>query len=79
MAQDRVSAARQMFWRAAEACDQHAAFALATTYDPVMLRKRGLTLATPDVSIARTWYEKAETLGSTEASQQLERLSRQNR
>ena len=79
MRQARVSAARLMFQRAAQACDWRAAFALATTYDPVMLRKLGTTLATPDVATARAWYEKAKQLGSTEASQYLERLSRQGR
>jgi TPR repeat protein len=30
--------------------------------------------AVPDVAMARTWYQKAQELGSTEAAERLERL-----
>jgi len=75
MGEGRVSAARLMFQRAAEACDVRAAFALGASYDPIMLQKLGVALLDPDVGTARSWYQKAKELGSSEASQELELLS----
>jgi hypothetical protein len=75
MGEGRVSAARLVFQRAAEACDVRAAFALGASYDPIMLQKLGVALLDPDVAAARAWYEKARELGSSEASQELELLS----
>jgi hypothetical protein len=75
MGEGRVSAARLMFQRAAEACDVRAAFALGASYDPIMLQKLGVALLDPDVGAARSWYQKAKELGSSEASQELELLS----
>jgi TPR repeat protein len=73
MANGDVAAARLMYQRAAEAGEAVAAFALAETYDPVMLAKGGVP---PDVGLARYWYEKARDLGSTMAPERLERLAR---
>jgi hypothetical protein len=75
MGEGRVSAARLMFQRAAEACDVRAAFALGASYDPIMLQKLGVALLDPDIAAARSWYQKAKELGSSEASQELELLS----
>jgi TPR repeat protein len=75
MGQGRISAARPLFQRAAEACDMKAAFALGATYDPIILRKLGATLLDPNVAVARAWYEQARELGLSEASHQLELLS----
>jgi hypothetical protein len=75
MGEGRVSAARLMFQRAAEACDVRAAFALGASYDPIMLQKLGVALLDPDVPTARSWYQRAKELGSSEASQELELLS----
>jgi hypothetical protein len=75
MGEGRVSAARLVFQRAAEACDVRAAFALGASYDPIMLQKLGVALLDPDIAAARAWYEKAKELGSSEASQELELLS----
>lgn len=75
MGQGRVSAARLVFQRAADACDKQAALALAATYDPIMLERLGIAMLDPDVAAARSWYEKAKELGSPEASRQLELLS----
>ena len=75
MGQGRISAARPLFQRAAEACDMKAAFALGATYDPFMLKKLGATLLDPDVATARAWYEQARGLGLSEASRQLDLLS----
>jgi len=71
------AAARLMYQRAAEAGSAMAAFALAETYDPLVVGKlnvRGET--TPDFAKATIWYEKAKELGSSEAPQRLERLAR---
>jgi hypothetical protein len=75
MGEGRVSAARLMFQRAAEACDVRAAFALGASYDPIMLQKLGVALLDPDIAAARSWYLKAKELGSAEATQELELLS----
>ena len=75
MGEGRVSAARLVFQRAAEACDVRAAFALGASYDPIMLQKLGVALLDPDIAAARAWYEKAKELGSSEASQELELLA----
>ncbi|HEV2977497.1 MAG TPA: hypothetical protein VG425_07905 [Casimicrobiaceae bacterium] len=75
MGEGRVSAARLVFERAAEACDVRAAFALGASYDPIMLQKLGVALLNPNVPAARSWYERAKELGSSEASRELELLS----
>jgi hypothetical protein len=67
-----VAAARLMYQRAAEAGEATAAFALAETYDPLILAKGGIP---PDVALAQTWYRKARDLGSTQAPERLERLA----
>jgi TPR repeat protein len=77
MASKDFAAARLMYQRAAEAGSAMAAFALAETYDPLVLGKlnaRGGV--TPDFTLAATWYEKAKDLGSSEAPERLERLAR---
>jgi hypothetical protein len=77
MAIGNVGAARMILLPAAEADDSVAAFALAETYDPLVLRKlnaKGGIAA--DISIAQTWYEKAKDLGYTVASERLARLAR---
>jgi hypothetical protein len=72
MANGDVAAARLMYQRAAEAGEAIAAFALAETYDPLVL-KGGVP---PDVGLAHAWYERARDLGSTMASERLDRLAR---
>ena len=77
MANGDISSARLLYRRAAEAGEAMAAFALAETYDPLMLRKLtpkgGIR---PDIGLAQSWYEKAKDLGSTAAPERLERLAR---
>ncbi len=65
-----------MYQRAAEAGDAAAAFALAETYDPLVLAKGDIP---PDVGLARIWYTKAIDLGSTSALERLEKLARARR
>jgi len=78
MANEDIAAARLMFQRAAEAGDADAAFALAETYDPLVLnklgRKGGITIRS-DIARAQSWYERARDLGSTLAPERLVRLS----
>jgi hypothetical protein len=77
MSNGNVGAARMMFQPAAEAGDPVAAFALAETYDPLVLKTLGAKGGiTPDVALANSWYEKAKELGSPAAPDRLNRLAR---
>jgi hypothetical protein len=67
--------ARIVFQRAAEAGDANAAVALGATYDPTMLAKLGVVGFSADVAKARSWYQKAEKLGSPEARRRLDILA----
>lgn len=67
--------ARTVFQRAAEAGDAYAAMALGATYDPNVLAKLGVLGMGADVDKARTWYQRAESLGSQEATQRLSLLA----
>jgi TPR repeat protein len=67
--------ARMVFQRAAEAGDAYAAMALGATYDPGVLAKLGVVGMSADVEKARNWYQKAESLGSTEATKRLRMLA----
>jgi hypothetical protein len=76
MTYGEVAAARVMFQRVAEAGEGAGAFALAETYDPLVLG--GLRLREgirPDLALARTWYERARELGSLEARDRISRLA----
>jgi hypothetical protein len=76
MATGDITAARMMFERAAEAGEAAGAFALAETYDPVVLRRLRLRGGiAPDVALARRWYEKARDLGSIAAPERIVRLT----
>jgi hypothetical protein len=71
-----IATARKIFELVAEAGEAAGAFALAETYDPLELG--GLRLAEgikPDVALARTWYERARSLGSPDARDRLSRLA----
>jgi len=69
-----LAAARIVLRRAVEAGNARAALLLGETYDGGFLRRFGYN---PDVdrTTARTWYEVARRLGSTEALQRLNRLA----
>jgi hypothetical protein len=67
--------ARILFQRAAEAGDATAAMALGATYDPNVLAKLGVVGMGADVEKARSWYRKAESFGSAEASRRLNALA----
>jgi hypothetical protein len=74
LAQGDIAAARLILGRAAEARDARAAFSLAATYDPSVLRQLHVVGFRPDVAQARAWYEKAAEYGSAEASRRLAAL-----
>ncbi len=74
LAQGDIAAARLILGRAAEAHDARAAFSLAATYDPSVLKQLHVVGFRPDVAQARSWYEKAAEYGSAEASQRLAAL-----
>jgi hypothetical protein len=70
-----LSSARLLLRPAAEARDARAAFALAGTYDPLVLSKLRVYGFVPDATAARHWYQRAVELGSPEASARLDMLS----
>ncbi|MBV8451556.1 MAG: hypothetical protein JOZ29_04700 [Deltaproteobacteria bacterium] len=74
MANGKVTEARLVFQRAAEACDTDATFALGAAYDPILLQKLGIP-ALGNIGIARAWYERAKQLGSAEARDQLDLMA----
>jgi hypothetical protein len=70
-----VVTARIVFQRAAEAGNANAAIALGTTYDPNVLAKPGVVGVSADSEKARSWYQKAENLGSPDARGRLDVLA----
>jgi TPR repeat protein len=76
LAQGDIAAARLVLGRAAEAHDARAAFSLAATYDPAVLKQLHAVGFRPDIAQARAWYEKAAEYGSAEASRRLAALPR---
>ena len=69
-----IASARLLLQRAADAREPQAAFALAGTYDPVVLSRVKAYGIAPDLAMARNWYEKAREFGSSDAQRQLEQL-----
>ncbi|MBV9559532.1 MAG: hypothetical protein JOY90_03575, partial [Bradyrhizobium sp.] len=70
-----LASARLVLQRAAEAGDAQAALSLAGTYDPIALEKLGFQGPKPDIEKARTWYQRAQELGSRAASARLQLLA----
>jgi hypothetical protein len=70
-----VVTARIVFQRAAEAGNANAAMALGATYDPTVLAKLGVVGMGAEVEKARSWYQKAEDLGSPDARGRLDVLA----
>jgi hypothetical protein len=66
--------ARILFQRAAEVGDATAAMALGATYDPNVLAQLGVAGMAANVEKARSWYRKAESQGSAEATRRLHAL-----
>jgi hypothetical protein len=67
--------ARLLLLRAAEARHGPAAFALAETYDPVVLKRYGAQAPSADPKLAREWYAKAREFGVAEAQARLDAMN----
>jgi len=74
LASGDIPPARLLLERAADGQDPGAAFLLAQTYDPDVLGSRDARTITPDPAAARSWYQKAAQLGSTEAQRRLAQM-----
>ena len=70
-----LSSARLLLRRVAEAGDVRAAFTLAGTFDPNVLKALGLQDGALDIALARLWYERAAQLGSADAPRRLQQLA----
>ncbi|MGD9921861.1 MAG: hypothetical protein AB7V13_10485 [Pseudorhodoplanes sp.] len=66
--------ARAVLERAADAGDASAAFAVASTYDPVVLARFKVRGLKADIVKASFWYERARELGSQEAPHRLQAM-----
>jgi len=49
--------------------------ALGATYDPNVLARLGVVGVNAELEKARSWYQKAETLGSPDARRRLDLLA----
>jgi hypothetical protein len=77
MATGDIFAARLIYQRLAIEGEAQAVFALAETYDPLVLRQsKNTTAVAPNVALAESWYEMAKSLGSIAAPERLEKLAR---
>ena len=88
IADRKISIARLVLQRAAKAGSAPAALELGGTYDPITLEELGVavkservessSMISPDIGLARAWYQKAKDLGSAEAPGRLEKLTRRD-
>lgn len=74
LAHGDIAAARLVLTRAADSGAARAAFSLAQTFDPAVLKRLNVLGFKADVAQARAWYEKASASGSTEATRRLGEL-----
>jgi TPR repeat protein len=74
LADGGIAQARLLYERATEAGLPEGAMALAATYDADELGRLGVQGLRADPAAAKRWYERAEQLGATEATQRLRRL-----
>jgi TPR repeat protein len=74
LGQGDIGSARIVLERAAESGSTKATFALAETYDPLILPKWGTFGTRGDVDKARELYGKAEAGGNKQAKQRLNAL-----
>jgi hypothetical protein len=76
LAAGKVPVARLFYRRASDQGWAAGAMAMAQTYDPHELARLGIVGGVqPDAEQARAWYEKARSLGATDADGKLRRLS----
>jgi hypothetical protein len=71
-----IAAARLALRRAANSGHAPAALTLGRTFDPSFLAEQGVLGFAAEPAQARSWYERAAELGSSEAPRRLERLAR---
>lgn len=74
LASGDIPPARLLLRRAADAQEAMAALLLAQTYDPDVLGTKDVRHITPDMAMARTWYQRAAQLGSADAQRRLAQL-----
>ena len=70
------AAARVLFRRAADAGNAQAALALASTYDPTIIKQLSAVAVQPDIDRALTWYATAADRGSVDAAERYANLAR---
>jgi hypothetical protein len=78
MAIGDLAAARLLLQRVAETKNAQAALRLASTYDPLVIKKFANNSIAADPALAQFWYERARDWGSPDASSPLEALASQN-
>ena len=76
LGQGDIGSARVVLERAAETGNPQASFALAETYDPLVLRRRGAYGTLGDPARARDLYAKAQAGGIKEARERFDALRR---
>jgi hypothetical protein len=69
-----IPPARLLLERAAEAQEASAALMLAQTYDPAVMGAQDTRNINTDPALARSWYQRAVQLGSTDAQRRLSQL-----
>ena len=70
-----VTAARLILQRLAQGKDARAAYLLAKTYDPAVMRELGIIGIKPEPEKAKAWYEQAQSWGLPETERQLQARS----
>jgi hypothetical protein len=70
-----ISGARRTYEALAAQGSQRGALGLAETYDAMFLARHNVIGLKPDLRLARQWYEKAASLGSSEAAERLKILN----
>ena len=75
MANGDLAAARLLLQRVAETKNARAAFELASTYDPAVIKKLANNSIAADPALAQFWYERARDWGSPDAASPLEALA----
>ena len=69
-----VAAARLLYKKLDEQGNAQASYAMAQSYDPLVLKSMQVVGLTPDVEQARKWYRRAADLGFAPASDRLSAL-----
>ena len=69
-----VTAARLMYRRAADTQSIAGALAMGMTFDPKVLAQIGVQGLSADTQLAALWYQRAATLGSSDAVRLLRQL-----